>query len=112
MKTLEKEIEVVVNDLLENGVSAEEVKRAQDRAIIASVYEQDSQQALANLYGSFLVTGATIEEIQTMNDRLKRVTPDDVMKVARKYLKKSAAVTGYLRPEVKQDAAPSQDAQQ
>jgi zinc protease len=62
------------------------------------IFAQDNQASMANIYGTALATGATVEEIEQWPDRIKQVTTDDIRKVAAKYLRGSSAVTGYLLP--------------
>lgn len=101
-KTLE-EVEAatdeVIATLLKEGVTQEEVKRAQKRLVRSSIFTQDSQSTLARIYGASLTLGSTIEDIQSWPDRINSITVDQVNEVARKYLKLKRSVTGYLKPE-------------
>lgn len=92
-------IEEVLNDLLENGVTQEELDTARDSLVKSVYFERDSQTTMARLYGTVLSLGGTLEDIHLWPDRLMKVTVDDVNAVARKYLKKSRSVTSYLRPQ-------------
>lgn len=105
---VEKSIDAVIADLLEKGVTDKELDRARNAYLADYIYETDSQSSLARRYGWGMVTGRTIEEIETWPDRLKKVTVEDLAKVARKYLYKKNSVTGVLRPQVK--ASPNGDA--
>ncbi len=92
-------IEDVVNDLLENGVTQEELDIARDGLIKSVYFERDSQTTMARLYGTVLSLGGTLDDIHLWPDRLMEVTVEDVNTVARKYLKKSRSVTSFLRPQ-------------
>ena len=102
---LEQAIDVVIDDLIEHGVTAEELERAKSRMIADSVYANDNQRMMAQWYGASLATGATVDEVRTWPDRIRHVTADQVQEAARRWLDKQRSVTGYLvkdaRPEEK-----------
>lgn len=87
-----------LNILLANGVTDEEVRKAQRSIIASALYAQDNQSGLARLFGSSLTTGQTVEDVQTWPGRVRSVTSDDVMAAARKYLT-TAPVVGKLRKD-------------
>jgi zinc protease len=93
---LEAAIDAVVAELIEKGVTGEELERSKSRLLADAVYAQDSQSALARWYGSSLTTGLTVEQVRTWPDRLRAVTADDVRNAARRWLDKRRSVTGYL----------------
>jgi zinc protease len=96
----EAAIDAEIDKLLAEGVTQEEVARAQKTLVANAIFAQDSQQALARAYGVALSTGLTVEEAATWPDRVLAVTPEQVNAAARKYLKKERSVTGVLkRPE-------------
>ncbi len=82
--------------LLEDGVTQEEVDRAQRSMIASSIYAQDSQSGLARLFGSALTTGQTVADVQTWPAQVQAVTPDDVLNAARTFLS-GVPVTGELK---------------
>ena len=102
---LEEAIDAVLADVIENGVTVEEIDRAKSRMIADAVYANDNQRMMAQWYGASLATGATVEEVRTWPDRIKLVTADAVRDAARRWLDKRRSVTGYLvkdkRPEDK-----------
>jgi zinc protease len=93
---IEAAVDAVIAEILENGVTEEELERSRNRLIADAVYAQDSQSSLARWYGASLATGLTIEQIRTWPTRLRAVTVDDVKKAARDVLDKRRSVTGYL----------------
>ncbi len=99
LEQIEAEIEKVITELLTNGVSEKEVARGINRQLKSVIFSRDSQSTLARIYGASLMVGETIEDIEQWPSRISKVTAKDVNAVARKYLKKSRSVTGYLRPE-------------
>ena len=86
----------VINGVVENGITAEELERAKTRIIADAVYARDNQATMARWYGSALVTGATVDQVKTWPDRVRAVTADAVRDAARNWLQKPRSVTGYL----------------
>jgi zinc protease len=106
LEELAAAIDGVIGDLIDKGVTDEEVERAKTRLIADSVFAQDSQATLARWFGSALTSGLTVEQVLNWPDRIRAVTPTAVRDVARKWLDKRRSVTGYLikgdvRPEEK-----------
>ncbi len=99
LEQVEKEIDKAVAELLEKGVNEKEVARGINRQLKSVIFSRDSQSTLARIYGASLVMGETLEDIEKWPERISKVTVDDVNAVARKYLKITRSVTGYLRPE-------------
>ena len=100
---LETAIDVVLAETIKNGVTDEEVKRAQNRLLKSAVFARDSQATLARIYGASLTNGSTIENIRSWPDRVSAVTVDDVNKAAQKYLDLKRSVTGTLSPEINKE---------
>jgi len=93
---IEAAIDAVLTELIEKGVTQDELESSRNRLIADAVYAQDSQTSLARWYGASLATGLTIEQIRTWPTRLRAVTVDDVKNAARDVLDKRRSVTGYL----------------
>ena len=60
---------------------------------------KDSQATLARWYGVALTTGATVDDVRTWPDRVRKVTADEVRNAAKTWLDKRRSVTGYLVKE-------------
>ena len=88
----------VIDEVIRNGVTPEELERAKNGEIANLIYQSDSQQSLAHTYGWSLATGRTIADVESKPDRLKAVTREQVQAVAAKYLDRKRSVTGYLIP--------------
>ena len=95
---LEQAIGGVIEDLLRDGVTQEELDRARASYIAEFVYTSDSQSRMARHYGWRLATGMTVADVEEWPNRLMRVTVDDLRAAARKYLVDKNSVTGYLLP--------------
>ncbi len=96
---LEAAIDEVIATMAATPPAAEEFERARTRLVAAHTYEQDSQYALAMDYGSSLIVGMTIADVEDWPNRVAKVTPEDVHRSASEYLIKKEAVTGRVSPE-------------
>ena len=84
--------------LLDGGVTAEEVERAQNQLLAAAIYSQDSLASGPRLYGAALSTGGTVADIDGWPARISAVTPADVLAAARHVWREDGAVTSLLTP--------------
>ncbi|MGZ5895206.1 MAG: M16 family metallopeptidase, partial [Xanthobacteraceae bacterium] len=75
---LEAAMDDVINGVIENGITPEELERAKTRIIADAVYARDNQATMARWYGSALVTGATVDQVKTWPERVRAVTADAV----------------------------------
>lgn len=93
---LEEAIDAVLDEVLTNGLTAEETERAKNRLVADAVFAQDNQASLARWYGVALTTGSTVENVKTWPDRIRAVTTEAVRDAARQWLDKRRSVTGFL----------------
>jgi zinc protease len=93
---IEAAMDAVLAEVIEKGVTAEELERCKNGLIASTVYAQDNQTTLARWFGAALATGLTVEQVQSWPDRVRQVTADSVRAAARRYLDKRRSVTGYL----------------
>jgi zinc protease len=96
---LEAALEAEVKKVLKDGLTAEEVGRAKQHMQSQAIYARDSLEGPARVIGSALVTGRTLDEVETWPARIGRVTVDEVNAAARLVLHDETAVTGVLLPE-------------
>lgn len=104
VEQIETAIDDVFKDIAKNGITELELNRARNAYIADYVYGNDSQSGLARRYGFALSTGWSIQDIESYPDRLKKVTVDDLQRVAEKYLNINSSVTGILIPKPKKIA--------
>ena len=95
---VEKAIEDEIALIADEGVSEDELRRARNRFLRSVIFARDSQTGMAQLYGSSLAIGITIEDIDSWPDRIRAVTTRDIKAAASRYLTGNAHVTGYLLP--------------
>ena len=93
---IEDAIDAAIAELIEKGVTTDELERSKNRLIADAVYAQDSQATLARWYGAALTTGGTVEQVKSWPDRIHLVTAETVRDAARQLLDKRRSVTGYL----------------
>lgn len=98
LEDIEASVDAVIQDVIEKGVTNEELERAKTTEVANMIYASDSQQSLAHTYGWSLTTGRTVKDVEEREARLRAVTREDVQAAAVKYLDKNRSVTGYLIP--------------
>jgi len=99
LEDVAKAIEEQVDLLIKDGVTQQELDRARQAYLKTIIYSQDSQVTLARIFGSTLTIGGSVEDFTSWPDRLRKVTVDDVNKVARKYLDRNRSITSRLLPK-------------
>ena len=96
LQQFEAEADAVIADVIAKGVASDELDRAKSRLIADAIYAQDNQASMARWYGTALMTGASVQDLQHWPERIRAVTAAEVQDVARKWLDKRRSVTGYL----------------
>jgi len=101
LSQIEAGIDAVLADVIEHGVTADELDSAKNRLIAEAVYAQDNQATLARWYGAAIACGETVDMVQAWPDHVRAVTPEAVQAVARQWLDRRRSVTGYLVQSLK-----------
>ena len=83
---LEEAYMAVVNEVLENGFTDEEVERSRNSLAASAIYQRDSQSGMANLYGRTLAVGGTVEDVMSYPDDIRAVTKEDAIDALRRVL--------------------------
>ena len=96
VEALEAALDKAVDDLIADGVSAEELEDAKKLLIADTIYAIDSQSTLARIFGVALTSGQTVKDVQEWPERIEKVTAEQVQAVAKKYLRVERSVTGVL----------------
>lgn len=84
--------------LLDDGVSDEEVERAQNRLLTGAVYAQDSMGSGPRLYGTALTTGGSVADVIDWPRRIAAVSAAEVLAAARHVWREDRSVTSLLLP--------------
>jgi zinc protease len=87
--------------VLDGGVEAAEIERAQNHLLAAAIYAQDSLGSGPRRYASALTTGGSVADLDAWPQRIAAVTADDVVAAARHVWRDDRAVTSQLLPEAK-----------
>ncbi len=86
----------VIEDVRENGFTAEEVQVAKELVLASAIMAQDGQTALAAIFATNLLIGHPLDYVQTFPARMQAVTLEEVNAATRRYLDISTAVTARL----------------
>ena len=108
LEAVEAEIDAVLAEVKETGVTEAELERAKNGFIADYVYENDNQSTMARRYGWSLVVGRTLAQVDSWPGDIAKVTPAEVKAAAVAYLDLKRSVTGYLMPTP--EAGPRADA--
>src|SRR6187455_834606 len=96
LQQIKSEIDAVIAQIVDKGVTPEELERTKTRLIADAVYAQDNQATMARWYGAALTTGSTVNDVRSWTDRIRAVTAEQVQAAAKQWLEKQRSVTGYL----------------
>jgi zinc protease len=96
LEALAGKIDAMVADLVDKGVTDDEMARAKRRIAAAAIYAQDDQMTLAKFFGTALATGRSLADVEDWLNRIDAVTADQVVAAAKSYLDVRRSVTGYL----------------
>ncbi|SFD98991.1 M16 family metallopeptidase [Flavobacterium phragmitis] len=95
---IDAKISEVVAKIQKEGVTQEEVNRVVAKISAQTVLKRDGSGVIASELNEAIASGDWTDYI-TGIDRLKKVTPADVMRVANKYLVEDQSTTGYFIPK-------------
>ena len=96
---LEAAIDAQLNRLLAQGVTPDEVQRAEQRMQAAAIYAYDSHAGPANIIGAALAIGQTLGDVAAWPERIGAVTRAEIEAAARAVLIERNSATGILLPE-------------
>src|SRR6266568_361136 len=96
---LEAAVDAQLHRLLDQGVTADEVRRAEQRMQAAAIYAHDSLSGPANIVGAALAIGQTLDDVAAWPERIGAVTSADIEAAARAVLIERNSATGILLPE-------------
>ncbi|MFP4097732.1 MAG: M16 family metallopeptidase [Alphaproteobacteria bacterium] len=83
---LRKGVDDVLRNIAEHGPTEEEVNNAIKRLQSRAIYARDSLSGPAMIIGRALVSGQSLDDIETWPEQISRVRGEDVQAVARAYL--------------------------
>jgi len=97
LEEIEQAIAAEIRRIVDEGVSEQELERARNRFIRNMIFARDSQATMAQIYGSTLATGGSVEEIDAWPNRIRAVSAEAVREAARR-LRPEIVTIGYLLP--------------
>ncbi|KAF2337960.1 M16 family metallopeptidase [Flavobacterium nitrogenifigens] len=103
---IDAKISEVVAKIQKEGVTQDEVNRVVAKVSAQTILARDGSGVIASALNEAIASGDWTDYI-TGVDRLKKVTPADILRVAQKYLVEDQSTTGYFIP--KQAGAQNQD---
>lgn len=97
LEDVEQAASQAIAEAVSAGTTEEEVARARRQLHARMVFEADSVTNVAHQAGYFQTIGA-LDAYDALPDRLAAVTPDDVRRAARAYLRPAGRTVGLFRP--------------
>ena len=101
VEAVEAAIDAEIARVKQKGVTADEVARAKTRLQSSAIFARDSLRTAPNVIGRALMTGSTIEDVETWPDRIEAVTLEQVNGAARTIFDIGSSITTTLLPEKK-----------
>jgi len=99
IEPVEEALRAEIAELLENGVTEEEVAAAKKRLVAGAVFARDSLSTAPRVIGAALTSGVSLEEVEAWPERIDAVTAADVNRAMKGVLRDEQSVTSYLLPE-------------
>ena len=102
MADLERAVEIEIDKLVKDGVTASAVSRAIITMQAEAIYARDSLRAGARVLGAALASGQSIDDVEEWPDRIGKVTAAQIGKAAKAVFKINSSVTALLLPAKKE----------
>ncbi len=96
---LEAALRAEIARVAREGVSAQELERVKTQTIAAQVYKRDSMMAQAMEIGRFEAAGIHWRDIDTLLEKIRSVTAEEVQAVAKKYFDDATLTVAVLDPQ-------------
>lgn len=97
-RALEESLRLVFQ-LREQRVPADELAKVKAQVESEAIYQRESAQGMARKLGFYQSAMGGIEQEARYYERVAALTPDDLLRVARKYLRHESAVLSALLPQ-------------
>ncbi|MDA0786014.1 MAG: pitrilysin family protein [Proteobacteria bacterium] len=96
--TVRDAMDSLIATLLKEGITADELERAQQRLIDSAIFARDSVGGPARVLGAALASGQTVADVEAWPDRIRAVTVEQVDAAAREVFNEIRSTTGVLLP--------------
>ena len=104
---LEHALRGEIQKIILESVTDEELARVKAQVIASHVYQRDSIQSQAIQLGRMESIGLSFHDIDTILDKLKAVTPDQIRAVTKKYFTDDNLTVAILDPQPLEQKAPA-----
>lgn len=104
---LKQSFQQLIDNLLKNGITADELKAAKRDLLADLAYAQDGNDGAVQTF-SALAYGFTVDDIEAWPQKIEAITLDQVNKAIQAVFKNGPSVTCVVSPEKKENA-PSQE---
>ena len=99
IEEVESAVEAELTRLVRDGVDPAEVERAKERMQTTAIYSRDSLSGPANIIGTALAIGQSLDDVEAWPAQIGAVTAAEVEAAARAVLVKKSSATGVLLPD-------------
>jgi zinc protease len=103
---LEVALRAEIKRVQDEGVSSEELSRVKTQSLAAQIYKRDSLMAQAMEIGGAEAAGVSWRDIDTLLEKLKSVTAEEVQAVAKKYFTDDTLSIAVLDPQPIENSKP------
>ncbi|MDA3613622.1 M16 family metallopeptidase [Polluticaenibacter yanchengensis] len=100
-EALEKSMDSIITDISTNKVGEREFQKVKNQIERAFVTANSSMAGIAESLANYETYFGDANLINTEIEKIRKVTPDDVLRVAKKYLTKDNSVVLYYVPKAK-----------
>ena len=107
---LEAALRAEIRRIQDEGISAEELARVKTQTVAAQTYKRDSLMAQAMEIGGTEAAGYHWRDIDTLLDKIRSVTAEEVQAVAKKYFKDDTLTIAVLDPQPPEQSKPKRPA--
>jgi zinc protease len=100
MEELEEAVMAEITKLLEAGFSDEDVERVRNSMAASAIYARDNQQSMAQLFGSWMSIGGSIDDLMSYEDDIRAITTEQALSAARQvFAADNNYIEAHLLPE-------------
>jgi zinc protease len=98
LEQIEQAVDQILATYAKAAPAAGDLQRAKTQLVADAIYQRDSQYQMASAYGQALAVGLTADDVDQWPDRIRAVTPAQVLNAVTSDLPRRESVTGYLQP--------------
>jgi zinc protease len=96
---LEKQVDAILQDVKEHGVTAEELAQAINTSEAKDIYARDNPVGLGTTAADVRASGRSLNYIDAVSAALLKLTPADIQRAAQKVFDANHSVTLIMRPK-------------